>query len=621
MKNTKFKIAAIITVLFACTLAVTAKERPEQSRLEKKADRIFIDGQYDRAMEINLRAEQRLAEGSVQRLRLELKMARLYALMQQHDNAIRYYDAVLGAADSMLSVEDVCLYIDNLRLAGNPQQAEIVARNYAFRSPYNRNQRYVNTLSALSNKQHYYGRGDSDYKVKLYDKSSSQPEYWIGNYGDEIFYAVSHSTLQDPLKIYYHRSQYFSSRGETREDSPLRVIPRELHGGPLAFSPDEKVMVATGISNSFRDRIVSVDQIRGLYPTQLFYSIVDERIGRWSSFKPLFTYIPGYSYAHPSFFNEGRSIIFSSDCPGGYGGMDLYACHWSEEEQNWGDPVNLGPYVNSEGDDIYPSIRGNHLYFSSNGLEGFGGYDLYHVTFTGDLSSIGNLFHYPHPVNTTSNDFGIYIDREGTGHFISDRRGHQGKDDIYTFDSSNSSLGSDLATGVSQQLSAMKGNLNLITGLGDGRNTTSLAKDLKLTPPITIPEDGELIATIYFDFDRSNISKESAAILDRVIADKGVGMLAEVAVLGYADELGTANYNMRLSRRRAESVARYLLENKFRPKLFVEGRGQLILTSYDYSEMMPTGDLSAEDRSYLPIAERIKIVRKARRVDIYVRRK
>ncbi|MDR1671019.1 MAG: OmpA family protein [Alistipes sp.] len=622
----------LAALLLFSALAATAQEPIKQTRQERRADRVFIGGQYQRAMEINTRGEAKLPEGSAERLRLELKMARLYTLLQEYEKAVEYYGKVLAAADTMLTVEDVCLYIDNMRLMGNAQQAEIIARTYAFRSPYNRNQRYLNTLTALSHKQHYYGRGDSDYKVRLYDKSTSKPEYWIGNYGDELFYAVSHSTLQDPLKVYYHRSQYISSSGDisvgdtggeyvrdSGKDSPLRVIPRELHSGPLAFSPDEKMMVATGIDKSFKDRIVSIDQIRGLYPTQLFYSMVEEKIGRWSAFRPLFNYRPGYSYAHPSFLNDGRSVIFSSDFPGGYGGMDLYVCNWNEATSQWSDPVNLGPYVNTEGDEIYPLVRGNRLYFSSNGLEGFGGYDIYHVTFVRNLSSIGSLFHYPHPVNTTGNDFGAYIDDAGVGYFISDRRGHAGKDDIYTFDSSINSLGSDLEIGVSQQFSAMTGNLKLIDGLGARHNSTNV--ELNLAPPVEVPENGELLATVYFEFDRYNLSKESRATLDALLADKGVEMLAEVSLVGYADELGTERYNQGLSERRAATVARYLSDGDFRPYITTVGRGQLVI-DYDYSSVSPMSGYSIENPAgYVSMADRIKMVSKARRVDIYANKK
>jgi hypothetical protein len=507
-----------------------------------------------------------------------------------------------------------------MRLMGEPQQAEIVARTYAFRSPYNRNQRYMNTLMSLSNKQHYYGRGDSDYKVQRYDRSSTKPDYWIGNYGEQLLYAVSESPLQDPLKIYYHRTHYVSYDGDARTDLLLKTIPRELHGGPMAFSPDNTMMVATGIDLAFNDRISGIDQIRGLYPTQLYYSIIEVRSGRWSAFQPLFQYRPGYSYAHPSFFNEGRSIIFSSDITGGLGGMDLYVCHWNETTQSWSSPANLGPYVNTEGDEIYPFVHENKLYFSSNGLEGFGGYDIYHIIFSDNLSTVGSLFHYPYPVNTASNDFGAYIDRNSVGHFISDRGGPATKDDLYTFDSSVNSLGSDLSIGVSQEFSAMTGNLNLISGLKASNNTT-LEKEL--FEPGTRIEDP--IATIYFRFDRAIIDPEGLRTLNDLLNDENAELYDRLLVVGYADEYGRAPYNQTLSLRRAKEVARYLTERGFGPTLEVEGRGQLILTPSEYySEFdvnVPISTANLERRrASLPMSDRIQLTRKARRVDIYVKK-
>ncbi len=619
MKRSTRRIAVLVLMLLGGIAVAgaqeSANEEVQHTRLEKKADRLFIGGQYDRAMEMNLRAENRMNEGSPEQLRLQLKMARLYTLIQQHDKAIRYYGIVREKADTLLSVEDVCMYIDNMRLIGDPQQAETVARTYAFRSPYNRNQRYMNMLTALSNKQHYYGRGDSDYKVKRSDRSTSRPEYWIGSYGDELLYAVSESMLQDPLKIYFHRTHYVAYDGEDQEDSPLRSIPRELHCGPLAFSPDNTMMVATGIDYTFNDQIQSIDQIRGLYPTQLFYSMIEERSGRWSAFQPLFEYRPGYSYAHPSFFNNGRSILFSSDFPGGFGGMDLYVCHWNESTQSWSAPVNLGPYVNTEGDEVYPFVQGRRLYFSSNGLEGFGGYDIYHVFYNGNVSTIGSLFHYPHPVNTSSNDFGAYVDMHGIGHFISDRRGPGSKDDLYTFDSSVNSLGSDLSIGVSQEFSAMTGNLNLIKGLSASNNA---ATGKNLFAPGTQP--AELLLTIYFEFDSDEIDRASAEELERLLADENANLYEELAVLGYADEHGGKPYNKRLSTARARNVAKYLSSRGFGPKLSPEGRGQLVLEPEEYAELMPMQDFSFERRSYLSMTDRIKITRKARRVDIYVKK-
>lgn len=148
-------------------------------RIERSADVNFVRGDFRRAMTLYRRAlaaiekkydnerlplEQRKALYGDRNV-LALKMARNYILLQDPENAVTYYEKVCAAADTLMTVNDVCFFVDALRRLGNNQQAEIAARNFAFRQPYSRNQRYINTLASLSNVQRYYGRGDADYRV------------------------------------------------------------------------------------------------------------------------------------------------------------------------------------------------------------------------------------------------------------------------------------------------------------------------------------------------------------------------------------------------------------------------------------------------------------------------
>ncbi len=620
----KIAVSCVAVVMWLASGSAVAQQA--NSPLERRADRAFIRGDYDKAMELNRQADEKLPEGTLQKSRLELKMARMYILLQQPTRAIEYYETVRHVADTLLTVDDVCLYIDALRNTGEAQRAEVVARSYAFRSPYSRNQRYMNTFYSLSNRQHYYAKGDAEYKVKLWEGSTSLPEYWLGNFDGSAFYAVSHSPIQDPLKVFYHRTQYFAL-GDNEMPVPLRSIPRELQIGPVAFSKDKSMMVSTGIDYKSNDRIVDLYETRAMFSTQLYYSVIDTKRGGWSNFKPLFPYQQGSCYAHPALFNNDRSLVFSSNRPGGYGGMDLYVCHWDETARKWGDPVNLGPTVNTEGDEIYPLIVNGYLFFSSNGQEGYGGYDIYRISFGHNIVLAGSLFHYPYPVNSVANDFGVYFAGGKEGYFISDRRGAEGRDDIYTFDGSVSPLGSDRAIGVSSEYSAMMGNLNLITGLGNS-NTQTFEKDLLVTPVYAVPDAGEVLLSIYFDFNSYVIDSESLIQLRNLIADKGVNSVQELGVIGYADELGSMPYNQRLSERRAQTVAKFLTKNGIKPALFVEGRGQIQLSPSDFREEMEREGLSVRTNhiemgsvSGLDLDERIKLNRKARRVDVIVKKK
>ena len=608
-----------------------AKEKPVHKKArqtEVRADRAFIRGDYDRAMRLYERTSDRYGDDNPQGLNLNLKMARLYILLQSPSEAIKCYDVVRQGADTMLTVNDVCFYIDALRQIGRSQQAEIVARQYAFLSPYRRNQRYLNTLYSISNLQRYYGKGDSDYSVKLYE-NSSRPEYWLGKWDGDVFFAVSNSRIQDPLKIYYHQTQYYHAR-DVKKPAPFRSIPRELQSGPVAFSEDNRIMVATGILYRTSDRIEDITGINGMFVTQLFYSVIDSERDSWQSFEPLFEHQEGSNYAHPAFFNDGRSIVFSSDRPGGYGGMDLYIAHWDDDTKKWSAPANMGYAVNTEGDEIFPRIIGEGLYFASNGLEGYGGYDIFKVSFRQNMVLPGSRYHYPYPINSVSNDFGIFFDGS-MGYFISDRRGFEGKDDIYTFESNLSPLNNRGAVGVSDEYSAMMGNLNLLNGLRTS-NTNTEPKSIKITSAYPTVEEGQILLSLYFRFNESTLDAEAMKALRELLDNPALQDAKELSILGYADELGTKQYNFSLSTRRAEAVAkamRGIADNL--PTLHIEGRGQLALTPEEYEEAigaMNTGSGVVDDQEigkYVPkyslvFEDLVKINRKLRRVDIVVRK-
>ncbi|KAA3144973.1 OmpA family protein [Alistipes indistinctus] len=644
--NTKQLFLFLLGVLLAGTVYGIRNDAAEQEgqrregRVERSADLNFIKGNPQRAMAAYKRAYNRMNEMcSNERLnmeqrrklfgdrsRLALKIARNYMLLQEPEQAVIYYKDVCDVNDTLLTVNDVCFYIDALRRLGDDQQAEIVARGFAFRQPYSNNQRYLNTLASLSDVQHYYGRGDADYRVNLLRLDTPLAEYWLGEWEGKPFYAVSRGRIQDPLKIYYHRTQFFSLYEGTVPEA-FRLIPRELQSGPVAFSPDGKTMVATALVYRRTDRIVSTDSDAGLFVNQLYYSRYDDVRKRWSDFLPLFANQEGSSYGHPAFYDDGRSLLFSSDRAGGYGGMDLYETHWDPQQQQWSDPVNMGSDVNTEGDEIYPRVVGDALYFASNGMEGFGGYDIYRMSFINDVLVPGTLFHYLFPVNTVYNDFGIFFD--GTeGYFISDRRGAAGKDDIYSFDNTISPLSSESAIGVSAEYSAMVGNLNLISGLGNS-NTESFETEVHQSLIYPLPSAGDLLVSVYFDFNSSGLSDEARENLRNVVETMGFNDLNAISVIGYADEFGTEKYNLKLSRQRAMTVAEFLSDQGAKPVLYPEGRGKQKVPVSDFIEALqkkesryPGLGHSEIKRSPMKLTfqEQIEVTRKARRVDVIVKK-
>jgi len=137
------------------------------------------------------------------------------------------------------------------------------------------------------------------------------------------------------------------------------------------------------------------------------------------------------SSMHPYLSPDGNSLFFASDRPGGFGGLDLYVSH--KGNQGWGKPENLGTYINTPGNELFPSMdETGRLYFASNGHAGFGGLDLFAASLEGKkYSHVTNLLP---PMNSEEDDFGITFrdDRKG-GYFSSNRKKGKGAGDIYGF--------------------------------------------------------------------------------------------------------------------------------------------------------------------------------------------
>lgn len=137
---------------------------------------------------------------------------------------------------------------------------------------------------------------------------------------------------------------------------------------------------------------------------------------------------------HPAFNTDQSYIIFASDMPGGQGGKDLWIAQFDKASMTAGKAVNLGPSINTKGDEMFPFVRKNGvLYFASNGHMGMGGLDIFSAESTGE-NQWGNVENVGAPINSIGHDFGIIWEGDSErGYFSSDRNGGKGKDDIYSF--------------------------------------------------------------------------------------------------------------------------------------------------------------------------------------------
>ncbi len=155
---------------------------------------------------------------------------------------------------------------------------------------------------------------------------------------------------------------------------------------------------------------------------------------------------------HPSISVDGDKIYFSSNRTGGYGGMDLYVCERTENG-GWGKPRNLGSKINTARNEVFPFIHADGiLFYSSDGLKGSGGLDIFYAKWTtADFSNMwgntvaksgfGTPTNLGEPFNSDKDDFGFIVDLDlKNGYFTSNKQGGMGNDDIYSFNINDGTL-------------------------------------------------------------------------------------------------------------------------------------------------------------------------------------
>ena len=146
----------------------------------------------------------------------------------------------------------------------------------------------------------------------------------------------------------------------------------------------------------------------------------------------------GHSYGHPSYGLDDKTLYFASDRPGGYGGFDIWAITWSKRSKSWGAPINLGPDINTAQNEYFPYFNKHdkRLYFSSDGWPTLGGLDINAAESTNDITKWRDRENMREPLNSGGDDFGItfYEGKSNKGFFTSNRGAKKNDDDIYAFD-------------------------------------------------------------------------------------------------------------------------------------------------------------------------------------------
>jgi outer membrane protein OmpA-like peptidoglycan-associated protein/tetratricopeptide (TPR) repeat protein len=360
--------------------------------------------------------------------------------------------------------------------------------------------------------------------------------------------------------------------------------------------------------------------------------------GNWEDIKELPFNSNDYSVAHPALSPDGKYLYFASDMPGGKGLSDLYKVKINGDD-TFGAPENLGTKINTEGRETFPFIADdNVLYFASDAHPGLGGLDVFATSLKGE-DSLSKIVNLGEPLNSKMDDFALLIDSKSkVGFFTSNREGGKGADDIYKlkevkpvvlevkhaivgtvtetgakavagammilFDKNNKQVAKvatdadgkyrfdkvNLASGYSVRMESDEfetAEKNTLTGDKDGETVVDFEVARKVKK-IQVGDDLAKIfkiEIIYFDLDKSFIRPDAAIDLAKIVEVMKQNPTMKVDVRSHTDCRQTADYNAKLSDRRAKATIAWMVE---------QGIAKDRLTGKGYGESQLVNDCGCE---------------------------
>lgn len=587
------------------------------------------DKEYDNYSYIDaMKTYERVAEKGYKSEDLFMKLANSFYFNSEFDKAAKWYGE-LFAMNTVLEPEYYYRYAQSLKSAGDIAKANKMmdmfnqkSKNDSRGKLYGDDKNYLNKIKANS------GR----YTIENAGINSKYSDYGTAFYQNKIVFASARDTGSVGQRKHTWTGEYFTNLYEADLDenmNPGKVrkfdsnINSKFHESTPVFTKDGKTVYFT------RNNYINGKKGKNGDKTTLIkiYKATFEN-NQWGNITELPFDSDNYSTAHPALSPDEKTLYFASDMPGTYGQSDIYKISIGNNGA-FGTPVNLGPEINTEGKETFPFItEENEIYFASDGHPGLGGLDI----FVGkiDNNGVSNIQNVGGDINSPQDDFGYIIDAKSRkGFFTSNKSGGLGSDDIYKFLETKQltlecvqqlyGVITDLATGeiisnakltlydntfkvVGTIYSDENGNYTFpvqcgvtyrlrtekdkfrtkeqsIVVLGESGKTNLSVQLEKVGCQVTIGDDlGKCfgIKMIYFDLDKSNIKKEAAIDLEKILDVLKENPSMRLDIRSHTDSRQTHKYNEALSERRAKATIKWLVEN---------GISQNRLTGKGYGEM------------------------------------
>jgi outer membrane protein OmpA-like peptidoglycan-associated protein/tetratricopeptide (TPR) repeat protein len=571
-----------------------------QNNATVKADKLFESYQYVAAIDEYLK----LAESKNASNYIYAQLAESYYNVFDSENASKWY---AKATQQTASAETHYHYAQTLKVLGKYQEANKQMDIFSKIAPKDdrakehlANPNYIPSLTGSKSfdiaETNITKKGQSDFGAllandnTLYFTSTRNSANKTDKWNNQPYLDIYQATRNE--------------KGQFSEPTPVKELNTAFHDGPLTLSADGNTMffARDGHSegqydNNKKDKVKIGQQ--GIYKATKVN-------GKWGQIEAMPFNSTSYSVTNPSLSKDGKTLYFASNMEGGMGESDIWKV--SVDASGYGTPINLGPNVNTADKENFPFIADdNTLYFATLGRQGLGGFDVYKV----NINRIEAAQNLGRPVNSEKDDFSFSFNSAANlGYFSSNRNG---TDAIFSAvpvckaeaivlvtnsktkaPLSNASVaitdakGNVIATEKTNSEGKVSYNIDCNVGYGikasaqnfePTASTVTAVKpgetviDVALDPSSVIITDTEVILNpIYFEYDKSNITGQGAAELDKLVKVMQDNPSMVIFVKSHTDSKGRLDYNLNLSEKRAQSTVQYLI-SKGIPQGRISGKG------------------------------------------------
>jgi outer membrane protein OmpA-like peptidoglycan-associated protein len=425
-----------LKLLFFSLLICSAARAQNFVMKEKLADKYYNQYSYYKAIPMY----EQLLKSFPKNYRIIEKLADSYRKENDSENAERCYSILVDTVPSRH--EYLLFYAQALARNGKYEKAGIWYEKYSEAEPGDRRGK---EFSALYKNMNSLFEDSSSYKIVKVPFNSETSDFSPAYFGNDLVY-VSARKKPSILRSIYNRTyssflDIFIVTPDSKIVKPFsNDINSKYHEGPVTFTKNLDTVIFTR-SNYYDRRLRK--SIDGINKLKLFRAVWNKNSKRWTDIVPLPFNNDQYSVGHPALTTDGKTLFFASDMPGGMGGTDIYLSHQKTDihgNTSWSEPQNLGPVINSPGDEMFPFMdKEGNLWFASDGVPGLGGLDIFEARKAqfGFLKPENKGF----PLNTRFDDFGYITNNNGNdGYISSDRNNKIGDDDIFRITKISGSL-------------------------------------------------------------------------------------------------------------------------------------------------------------------------------------